>query len=135
MSGRLQHLLTIIFALSGDMKTYDIVPVPKPRQTRADKWKQRPPVMRYRAFADEVRLRGVEVKESGSHVVFVLPMPKSWSNKKRLEMDGQPHRQRPDIDNLCKSLLDAIFSDDSHVHSMSLRKIWGVRGEIRIEQI
>lgn len=33
------------------MKIYDITPIGKPRMTRADKWKQRPPVMRYRAFA------------------------------------------------------------------------------------
>jgi hypothetical protein len=29
------------------------------RMTRADKWKQRPAVMRYRAFCDEVRLKNV----------------------------------------------------------------------------
>jgi len=40
------------------MKEYKITPVPKPRQTRSDKWKQRPCVMRYRAFADEVRAAG-----------------------------------------------------------------------------
>ena len=36
---------------------YDITPCPKPRQTQSDKWKKRPPVLRYRAFADEVRLK------------------------------------------------------------------------------
>lgn len=113
------------------MRVYDIVPVPKPRQTRSDKWKQRPPVMRYRAFADEVRLRGVEVKESGSHVVFVMPMPKSWSKVKHNQMVYAPHQQKPDVDNLCKALLDALFGDDSHIHDIRISKIWGVRGEIR----
>lgn len=41
---------------------YIITPVPKPRQTQADKWKQRPAVMRYRAFADEAPL-----KNKGTH--------------------------------------------------------------------
>jgi Holliday junction resolvase RusA-like endonuclease len=91
--------------------------------------------MRYRAFADEVRLRGVEVKESGSHVVFVMPMPKSWSNKKRQEMDGQPHRQKPDIDNLLKSLLDALFANDAHINKIAISKKWGQRGEIQVSDL
>jgi hypothetical protein len=60
---------------------YPIVPMGKPRMTRADKWKKRPEVMRYRAFCDEVRLRGVALPESGAHVTFVLPMPASWSKR------------------------------------------------------
>jgi hypothetical protein len=35
----------------------NLKPVPKPRQTRSDKWKQRPCVMAYRTFADELRLQ------------------------------------------------------------------------------
>ena len=116
------------------VKTYPITPVPKPRQTQSDRWKQRPAVMRYRAFCDEVRLRGVTVQESGSHVVFVLPMPKSWSKKKQIEMIGMPHRQTPDIDNLCKALLDALFSNDAHIHDIHVGKLWGEFGEIRIAE-
>lgn len=75
------------------MTTYSIVPMGKPRMTRADKWKQRPEVLRYRAFCDEVRLRGVSMPDAGSHVTFVLPMPPSWSKKKRAELNGKPHHQ------------------------------------------
>lgn len=82
------------------MPKYLITPVGKPRMTRADKWKQRPPVMRYRMFCDEARLHGIRVPENGAHITFVLPMPKSWSKKKRAAMDGQPHQQKPDLDNL-----------------------------------
>ena len=60
---------------------YEIDPVSKPRQTRSDRWKQRPAVVRYRAFADECRLRGVVVPESGAHIVFNMPMPPSWSKR------------------------------------------------------
>ena len=50
------------------MKIYDITPIGKPRMTRADKWKQRPAVMRYRAFCDAGagrthNLRGSHAKE------------------------------------------------------------------------
>ncbi len=66
------------------MKVYDITPMGKPRMTRADKWKKRPEVLRYRAFCDEVRLQGVELPESGSHVTFILPMPASWGKRNGL---------------------------------------------------
>ncbi|HGV3500426.1 TPA: RusA family crossover junction endodeoxyribonuclease, partial [Klebsiella michiganensis] len=49
------------------MKIYDITPIGKTRMTRADKWKQRDVVLRYRAFCDEVRLKNVVMPEAGSH--------------------------------------------------------------------
>ncbi|MBO4148369.1 RusA family crossover junction endodeoxyribonuclease [Enterobacter ludwigii] len=117
------------------MPKYIITPVGKPRMTRRDKWKQRPPVMRYRMFCDEARLHGIRVPESGAHITFVLPMPPSWSKKKREAMDGQPHQQKPDLDNLKKSLLDALFEDDSHIWGTRTSKIWGETGMIIIEDI
>ncbi len=47
------------------MKIFNITPMGKPRMTRADKWKQREVVMRYRAFCDEVRLKSVTMPEQG----------------------------------------------------------------------
>lgn len=113
------------------MKTYNIQPVPKPRQTRSDKWKQRPCVMRYRAFADSVRKSGVEIGDTVG-VTFFLPMPPSWSKKKRKEMDGRAHQQKPDIDNLVKALLDAVFDDDSHVYFVRAEKYWSESGSFQI---
>ena len=115
------------------MPSYPVVPVPKPRQTQRDRWAKRPAVVRYRAFADEVRLRGIKVV-NGDHVTFVMPMPRTWSKKKKSEMEGQPHQQRPDIDNMCKSLLDALYEDDSHIWDIHLTKIWGHDGAIQITQ-
>ena len=113
---------------------YPITPVPKPRQTQSDKWKKRPAVLRYRAFADEVRLRGVTV-ENGDTITFSLPMPKSWNKMKRLEYVEQPHTVKPDIDNLLKSLLDAVHSDDSHIWTLNgISKRWGIEGQIVIER-
>jgi len=108
---------------------YNITPVSKPRQTRSDKWKQRPCVMKYRAFADECRDKGVEVK-NGCHITFVLPIPKS---KLKKLVEGQPHKQRPDVDNLCKSVMDAVLKEDSHIYDIRITKVWGAKGEIIIE--
>lgn len=117
------------------IQIYDITPLGKPRQTNRDRWAKRPAVLRYRAFKDEVRLRGVALPEGGSHITFVLPMPDSWSKKKRAQFIGQPHQQKPDVDNLHKALMDAVFDDDSAVWDARITKIWGEKGQIRIECI
>lgn len=116
------------------MTVYPITPVPAPRMTRRDRWAKRPCVLRYWAFRDEVRLRKVVLPDR-CRVVFVLPMPKSWSKLQKFIADGMPHRLTPDIDNLCKALLDAVFASDAHIHTLHAEKLWGERGEIRIEAL
>lgn len=117
------------------MPTYNITPIPKPRQTQADKWKQRPIVMRYRQFCDRVRFAQVQLYPCGMHVTFIVPMPDSWSAKKKAEMDGQPHQQRGDLDNMLKALLDAVYSEDCQVWDVRATKLWGQKGQIIVERI
>lgn len=116
------------------MKAYQIEPMGAPRMTRADRWKKRPVVLRYHEFKDMCRLHNVCIPEAGALVTFVLPMPESWPEKKREAMTGKPHQQKPDIDNLEKGLLDAVFPDDSHVWDIHTRKIWGAVGMIIVEE-
>jgi Holliday junction resolvase RusA-like endonuclease len=116
------------------MRRYQIVPVPKPRMTQRDKWQMRPAVLRYRAFCDQVRALGVELRPTGDRVIFILPMPPSWPKKKRAQMLGKPHQGKPDCDNIFKSLGDAIFADDSHLYHFEPLKFWGEAGEIIIER-
>jgi hypothetical protein len=103
--------------------------------TRRDQWHKRPIVERYWAYKGQIRVSLSSLPESGLHVLFILPMPKSWSKKKRAMMDGQPHRQRPDIDNLHKGLLDAVFDDDCAVWDHRLTKLWGEEGAICLKRI
>ena len=113
---------------------YKITPVPKPRQTRSDKWKQRPCVMRYRAFSDEINAMDAKLY-NGDSIAFTMPMPKSWSKKKKAEMNQQPHQQVPDLDNLLKALMDAIHKQDCALwHLSCCMKVWGYEGAIEIEQ-
>ena len=63
-------------------------------------------------------------------VRFILPMPKSWSKKKQQKMDGQPHQQRPDRNNLTKALEDALYEDDCQVWRSIEEKRWGKYGQI-----
>ena len=117
------------------MSVYPITPIPKPRMTQSDRWKKREPVLRYRAFCDHVRLLGIKIPESGYHITFVLPMPQSWSKKKREEMTGKPHQQKPDKDNLEKALLDAVFDEDCRVWDGRVTKVWGESGQIIITSV
>lgn len=103
----------------------NIVPVPKPRMTQRDRWAQRPAVVRYRAFCDELREQwGDKPVPEALSLIFYMPMPSSWSAKKKASMAGVPHQQRPDIDNLIKSFLDALCEDDSYVYRVEAYKFW-----------
>ena len=55
------------------------------------------------------------------------------SKKKKAEFDGQPHTQTPDIDNLCKAILDALYQSDSGIHEIALKKVWSRNGFILFE--
>jgi Holliday junction resolvase RusA-like endonuclease len=114
------------------MPTIAITPVAKPRMTRSDKWKKRQCVLVYRAFCDELRLK-LKHLPVPLVVTFGLPMPESWSQAKRFKMAGQPHMQKPDIDNLVKALLDAMLDDDSHVWKITATKVWSNQGFISVE--
>ncbi|PHM55842.1 endodeoxyribonuclease RusA [Xenorhabdus stockiae] len=103
--------------------------------TQADRWRKRKPVLNYYAFKDEIRLNNITLPESHYHITFVLPMPPSWSKKKRTAMNGKPHQQKPDKDNLEKALLDAVFDDDSRVWDGRVTKVWGEKGQIIIREL
>lgn len=110
-----------------------IDPVSKPRQTRSDKWNQRPCVVKYRAFADELRIKcniaGVTIGDE-LQCEFYIPMPKSWSKKKKEAMNGKPHKQKPDCDNLVKAVQDSLLKEDSNIYRISAGKYWGYSGMI-----
>ncbi len=114
---------------------YKIIPIAKPRMTRRDKWLKppRPCVERYWDFCLQCKLEKVVLPCFGAHVTFVLPMPKSWSKKKRLQYDGKPHMDTPDLDNLIKALGDSVYADDSGMYDLWATKKWGYAGKILIE--
>jgi len=119
----------------------DITPHTKPRMTRADKWKKRPCVVQYREFKDQLREQCsrvglTELKPQLHTLIFCMPMPSSWSNKKKKEMLGKPHQQSPDLDNLCKGFWDAMLTQDNYIYSIKgeLGKYWAEKGMILLEQ-
>jgi Holliday junction resolvase RusA-like endonuclease len=104
--------------------------ISKPRMTRSDKWKKRPSVLAYRAFADAIRLAAgqkiLKLRPSELHIIVHIKMPKSWSKKKQADMLGTMHRGKPDWDNIGKAFSDALYpDDDSFIAFGSVKKYWG----------
>ena len=62
-------------------------------------------------------------------IAAVFSMPKSWSKKKRDALACDLHAQKPDADNIAKSILDALsafWRDDAQVAVLRVRKMWSV---------
>ena len=105
----------------------------KPRMTQADSWKKRPIVLKYWEYKDDIKKWASDNNFNlGNEIycVFNIPMPKSWSQKKKDAMLYKNHQQRPDIDNLLKGLMDALLEEDSHIHTVYSKKVWSNEGSI-----
>ena len=119
-------------------RVFDVTPVAKPRMSQRDQWNERPVVNKYFAFRDQIpylsRLKCIQsIPVAIGSIIFNIPMPGSWSKNKRVEMNGRPHQQTPDLDNYLKGFLDAVCSEDRHIHCIGkLRKVWAEAGNIEI---
>lgn len=114
-------------------------PVPKPRMTRSDKWRNPPRacVARYREWADLARksagnLPAAEQINCITCRAYFQP-PKSWSQKKRLAALGTPHRAVPDADNVMKAAGDSLFDQDRALADVRVQKFWGEPERVEIE--
>mgnify|MGYP001379916131 FL=1 len=63
-----------------------------------------------------------------AEMVFGIPMPDSWSKKKKEANLLRPHIVKPDVDNFIKSVFDILneraFDDDSQIARLRASKIW-----------
>jgi len=113
-----------------------LTPIGKPRMTRRDKWLNppRPEVLKYRLSCNAIQFYAAQenfVLKDEANIIFVLPMPSSWSNKKRQRMNGTKHQNKPDLDNCLKFVFDALKPEgDQTIHSIVAKKIWGEEGKI-----
>ena len=62
--------------------------------------------------------------EQGGHVVFYIPVPKTWKKYKKEAMHMQLHQSRPDVDNLLKSFLDSLMAEDKYIADVRITKRW-----------
>lgn len=68
-------------------------------------------------------------------ITFYIPIGKSISKKEKSNRLGNPHKLKPDLDNLCKGVWDALATEDGYIHYAILQKVWSAKGKIIIENI
>ena len=125
---------------------FDIIPMGGVRMSQSDKWKtnpdhpdpkkrQRKAVAKYWAFKNLLVLQAKQMNFTlGKQLdaVYFLPMPDSWSEKKKERMNGLPCEVKPDTDNITKAVKDALRSNDSDIWNERAEKRWAYRGSILI---
>ena len=86
-----------------------------------------------------MRSQGIEgLPDEIESMTFYLPIPNPQVGskkiiKEKLSRIGNPHRQKPDIDNLIKPILDASGKDDSHIWRCGeVKKLWADYGKGKI---
>lgn len=127
---------------------FDVIPMGGVRMTKSDKWKldpnhpdprkrQREPVTRYFAFKNRVmeqaKILEFELQQN-LEIIFCVPMPASWSKKKKALHNGMPVYVRPDCDNYIKGFQDAMSKDDGFVWKNIAEKRYAETGAIIVYQ-
>lgn len=125
---------------------FDIVPMGAVRMTQSDRWKtdpnhkdpnkrQREVVARYFNFKSVLLLQSKQMNfelTDKLDIVFLVPMPASWSEKKKSRENKQPVRSKPDLDNYVKAFMDALSVEDGFVWKMTAEKRYAYRGSILV---
>ena len=127
---------------------FDIIPMGAPRLSQSDKWKtnpnhldpnkrQRRCVTEYFAFKNMLTLQAKQLNfELGKiyDALYLIPMPNSWSEKKKQTMNGMPCEVKPDTDNITKAIKDTLRKNDSDIWYEKAEKRWAFNGSIIIFQ-
>ena len=112
-------------------------PAPRVRVTRWGSYND-PRYTEHKDIIREVWEKNHNVRLEGAlkmSILFQFEKTKSWTKKKK--RDAYWHTQRGDIDNLTKSVLDALnkiaYKDDSQICDLDVVKIWGDTNKIVVE--
>ena len=62
--------------------------------------------------------------EQGGHLIFYIPVPKSWAKYKKAENHMKLHQTTPDWDNLAKAFFDGLLSQDKGIADIRVTKKW-----------
>ena len=116
---------THVRVTQGD-KIFFRIPKDKLRATGLRRLQRIEKYNRYKiAILAEAKRNNFLFPDLGAAVTFYVPMPRTWRKPKRKLLDGKPHMNRNDIDNLTKALLDSLLKEDKTVaHIGPLAKYW-----------
>lgn len=124
----------------------DVVPMGAPRMTKSDTWKvnpnhidpkkrQRVCVTKYFEFKNKIKAQAKKINfELGKYfeAVYLIPMPNSWSEKKKEKMNRMPNESKPDTDNITKAIKDTLREKDADIWYECAQKRWAYKGSIII---
>ncbi len=134
----------------------EITPVTAPRQIKSDLWAPRPQIVKYRDYQNTVQREwGDTPIPIPFFLLVIVPMPASWSSKKKKRMYGTPHiTTGKDRDNYDKGFWDSLFYDrkgrylnpllDTHGNELTNdgfiwsgwpEKRWGYTGSISVYEL
>jgi Holliday junction resolvase RusA-like endonuclease len=126
------------YSIDKEYLIFPVLPISAPRMTRADKWKKRKVVTSYFAYKNSLRLLANQYQytlTSSLSLIFCLPIPDSYSKKKKKELLHQGVTVKPDLDNLIKGYKDALCENDSFVYRYELMmKVYSVNPMIIVLQ-
>jgi len=125
---------------------FDVIPMGGVRMSSSDRWKtnpnhpdpakrQRPIVTKYWAAKDLMKVQAAKmgfVLGNFLDAVFFVPMPESWSEKKKNKMNGMPCKKRPDWDNYSKAVCDFLRDEDGDIWLGKVEKRYAWKGSILI---
>ena len=108
---------------------YPPMPAPRPRFSKFGAYNPKKYTDHKRAIA--LLAKNIFTPREGAikiMCIFYMPIPKSWSKKKKIEAVGKYHIKKPDSDNLLKTIKDALngiaYVDDSQVSVTITHKIY-----------
>lgn len=77
------------------------------------------------AVAAEAKRKQFELPTIGAGIIFFIPVPKSWSKKKKKLHHGQFHGSTPDLKNLLQAFEDSLMTQDKGIaYYTHLGKRW-----------
>jgi Holliday junction resolvase RusA-like endonuclease len=125
---------------------FDVIPTSAPRMSQSDRWKtnpnhpdpkkrQREVVTKYFAYKDTLRWQAKQMNYEFKNyldIVFIVPIPDSFSEKKKQRLNGTPVKTKPDIDNYVKAFMDSLKSEDGDVWFIKAIKVYGFKGSVLV---
>lgn len=91
-------------------------------------YKRRLQLEKYNKYKEELKREakrvGFEMPMCCAWIKFYMPMPQSWSKKKRTQMNFKPKTSMPDLSNLIKAMEDGLLKQDNIIWDYRVSKYW-----------
>jgi Holliday junction resolvase RusA-like endonuclease len=76
------------------------------------------------SLSAEAKRLNFTMQPVGMSITFYIPVPRSWSKKKKAAHHSQYHTSVPDLDNLTKAFKDSLLQEDKGIAHYEVSKRW-----------